>query len=115
MPPRQLIGNNNYPSLRYSFDSFEGFLNAKLLVEVLKRSVDSPNGLVKSGAVGTADIVEQRKRIPQAAESIQNLDLGIKTPFSFGRGRNQALDKVYYTKIEKGHFVPLTDWKQWAK
>lgn len=104
LPPRQLIGNREYAAVSYSFDSMEGFLNAKLLVEVLKRMNSS-----------SSSMMEQRAQIPQAAEQIQNLDIGIETPLSFGKSNNQALNEVYYTEIAKGQFVRLTNWERWAK
>jgi hypothetical protein len=57
-------------------------------------------------------------------ESIQGLDLGISAAdrnsaegvrVSFGRERHQGLDEVYFTVIEKGRFVPLTDWSRWRQ
>jgi ABC-type branched-subunit amino acid transport system substrate-binding protein len=41
MPPQGLM-EEEYRPLRYSFVSFEGFLNAKLLVEILKRMGQNP-------------------------------------------------------------------------
>jgi branched-chain amino acid transport system substrate-binding protein len=107
MPPHQLIGNESYPSLLYSSDSFEGFLNAKLLVEVLKRTDDSSQNAVKSDTVTNDTIGDVIKKIPRATQSIQDFDLGIGKPLSFRNNSNQALNTIDYTKIEKGRFVPL--------
>ncbi len=115
VPPLELIGNKSYPSSRYSYDSFEGFLKAKLLVEILKRTDDSSENSVNKGAINAGNIGNDRRKVVQAAQSIQDIDLGIGTPFSFKAGSNQALNKVYYTKIEKGQFVPLTNWQQGVK
>lgn len=104
MPPRELIGNHDYPAAGYSFDSIEGFLNAKLLVEVLKRMNRSSD-----------DLIEQRAQIPQAAEQIQNLEIGIGAPLSFGKSNNQASNEIYYTEVVKGRFVRLNSWDRWAK
>ncbi len=97
-PPPQVI-KVDYEPLRYSFVSFEGFLNAKLLVEILKEMGDSPS----------------RSQIQSTVERIQELDLGIGVPVSFGQGRHQGLDKVYFTTVENERFVPLTDWTEWEK
>ena len=56
-----------------------------------------------------------RERIGEIVEDMQDLDLGINTPVSFGPGRHQGLDMVYYTKVEHDRFVTLTDWKEWAQ
>ena len=40
-PPLQLF-EEGYRPLRYSFVSFEGFLNAKLLVEILRKMGKNP-------------------------------------------------------------------------
>jgi ABC-type branched-subunit amino acid transport system substrate-binding protein len=83
----------------YSFVSFEGFLDAKLLAEVLRRT----------GAR------TDRESIRQAFRSIDRLDLGIDAPVVFGAGRTQGLDTVYYTRVEGDRFVPLDDWSPWAR
>ena len=48
-----------------------------------------------------------------------NFDLGMGQPLSFGgdTGRRQASDKVYYTVVRDGRFVPFGDgeWEAWAK
>ena len=85
--------------LHYSFVSFEGFLNAKLLVEVLREMGDNPT----------------REGIQEAMEGIEDLDLGIDALVSFGPGKHQGLDVVYYTRVKGDRFVPLEDWKEWAK
>ena len=97
MPPRDLM--EEYQPLAYSYVSFEGFLNAKLLVEVLKKM---------DGKI-------DRQGLKKAVESIKDLDLGIDVPVSFGPDRHQGLNAVYFTTVEKGRFVRLTDWKRWQK
>jgi branched-chain amino acid transport system substrate-binding protein len=88
-----------YTPFAYSFVSFEGFLNAKLLVEILDRM----------GAQA------RRNHIKEVVEGIRNLDLGIGAPISFGPDKHQGLDKVYYTTLRDGQFVPLTSWERWQK
>ncbi len=96
VPPDNLI-DNNYKPLRYSFVSFEGFLNAKLLVEILKRM--------------GKQIVKQN--IKQVVESIKNLDIGIDVKVNFSPDKHQGIDKVYYTTFQDGRFVPLENWDRW--
>jgi branched-chain amino acid transport system substrate-binding protein len=99
--PRLPVGlkEEEYTPFAYSFVSFEGFLNAKLLVEILDRM----------GAQA------RRNHIKEVVEGIRNLDLGIGAPISFGPDKHQGLDKVYYTTLRDGQFVPLTSWERWQK
>ena len=92
------VAEAGYKPLRYSFVSLEGFLDAKLLVEILRRM---------------GDRVTDKAYLRQAAEGIRKFDLGIKAPVSFGPDRHQGLDMVYYTTVKDGKFIPMTqaDWK----
>ena len=94
LPPRDLT-EASYTPLPYSYVSFEGFLNAKLLVEVLKRMGPGPT----------------KSRIKELVESINSADLGIDVPVTFGPHKHQGLDKVYYTTMKGDRFVPLSDWR----
>lgn len=93
------LAGNDYTPLAQSFVGLEGFLNAKLIVEVLKRLGDRP----------------QRAQIAAAVAGIQNFDLGMGTPLSFSALRNQGSDAIYYTTVRDGRFVPIQNWKEWAK
>ena len=97
-PPADLV-EADYKPLPYSFVSLEGFLNAKLLVEVLKRMGGTP----------------ARAQIAATVAGIHNVDLGMGNPISFQRGRNQGSDAIYYTTVKDGRFVAIGDWKEWAK
>ncbi|MBU2548265.1 MAG: ABC transporter substrate-binding protein [Proteobacteria bacterium] len=81
-----------YPDDSPNFVSLEGYINARVLVEGLKR-------------VGR-DI--SREGFIDGLESIQNYDLGIANPLSFSPVDHQGLEKVYFTIIRNGKFV-LTD------
>lgn len=87
-----------YVPLRYSFVSLEGFLNAKVLVEILRRMGDK---------------VGDKTRVRETAEGIRDLDLGINALASFGPARHQGLDAVYYTVARDGKFMTMTadDWQ----
>jgi ABC-type branched-subunit amino acid transport system substrate-binding protein len=93
------LAEADYTPLPYSFVSLEGFLNAKLLVEILRRLGDRP----------------ARAQIAGAVAGIQAFDLGIGEPVSFARQRNQGSDAIYYTTVRDGRFVAIRDWKEWAK
>ncbi len=97
-PPADLVGEA-YQPLHYSFVSFEGFLNAKLLVEILSR-------------LGT---VADKAALPATVEKMGDYDLGIAAPVSFRPDKHQGLDTVYYTTVQGDRFVPISDWQQWQR
>jgi len=81
--------NASYPRRKPSFVGLEGYLNARILVEGIKRA--------------GPDIT--REKFIKAIESIQKYDLGIQNPLSFGKNDTQGLDDVYYTVIHNGELV----------
>ena len=83
-----------YDPLPQSFVSLEGFVNAKLMCEIFRRFDGEPT----------------RAGLEDAVFSIRDFDLGIGEQVSFGPDRRQGLQRVYYTVVEDGRFVPLTDW-----
>ncbi len=93
--PEELV-KEPYSPFPYSFVSMEGFLNAKLVVEVLRRLGDNPS----------------RHGLEQAVFSIKDFDLGIDERVSFGLDRRQGLQEVYYTVVEDNRFVTLEDWSE---
>jgi ABC-type branched-subunit amino acid transport system substrate-binding protein len=109
MPPDSLLyrggktPQREYAPLRYSFISLEGYLDAKLLVMILRRMGRTP----------------QRAGLAAAVMGLGDFDLGMGQPFSFGgsTGRRQASDQVYYTVVKDGRSVPFRDseWGAWAK
>lgn len=99
-PPSMPEGfGKGYVPLKFSFISFEGFLNAKVMTEILEK----------------LDQRQYNGNIYAATLSIRNLDIGIGAKVSFGRGKHQGLDEVYYTTVSNGKFVPLKSWKRWSK
>ncbi|TVM19547.1 ABC transporter substrate-binding protein [Oceanidesulfovibrio indonesiensis] len=97
--PPEGFGDESYASPRYGFVSFEGFLNAKVMVHVLQRLGENARA---------ADI-------RRAAETLNNLDIGIDVPVGFSRNDHQGLVKIYYTTVSEGAFVPVQDWSRWEK
>ncbi|MDD3311121.1 ABC transporter substrate-binding protein [Pseudodesulfovibrio sp.] len=89
------LSEQGYKPRRFSFVSFEGFLNGVLLGEMVRRMADNPT----------------RERIPEVLESIRDFDLGIGVNVTFGPGDHQGLDVVYYTTVVEGRFQPLADWE----
>jgi branched-chain amino acid transport system substrate-binding protein len=109
MPPDALLYPNGktpeseYAPLPYSFVSFEGYLNARMLVAILQRMGPDP----------------QRADLARAALATGEFDLGLGQKLSFGGATvsRQASDQVYYTVVQDGRFVPLQDgdWEAWSK
>ncbi len=91
--PRELI-REEYTPFPHSFGSLEGFLNAKLLAEILRRLGPRP----------------ERAGLEEAVFSVRDFDLGISEKVSFGPERRQGLQSVYHTVVDRGRFVPLDDW-----
>jgi len=77
-----------------TFGSFEGFINAKVLVEALKRCI----GLDRDSFI-------------KSVESIKDFDAGIGANITFGPGDHQGLDKVYFTIFSNGKLMPLENWQ----
>jgi len=92
--PPELV-KEEYAPFPHSFGSLEGFLNAKLLAEILRR----------------LDGEVDRARLEEAVFSVRDFDLGVGEAVSFGPDRRQGLQTVYYTVVENGRFVNLQDWQ----
>jgi len=94
MPPQDLVQQDYEPD-KYSFVSLEGFLNAKLMAEILRRLGPNP----------------PPRSVKAVVEGIKDYDLGINVPVNFGPERHQGLDAVFLTTVEQGRFVTISDWK----
>ena len=109
MPPDSLLyphgktAEREYAPLPYGFISLEGYLNAKLFTAILQRMGADP----------------RRADLAATVLAMGDFDLGMGQPLSFGgeTARRQASDKVYYTVVRDGRFMPLGDgeWGAWAK
>lgn len=78
-----------FPADRPNFVGLEGYVNARVLVEGLRRAGRNLD----------------RDRFISAIESIRDLDIGIANRLSFSPLDHQGLEQVYFTRIENGHFV----------
>jgi branched-chain amino acid transport system substrate-binding protein len=90
----EAIRDTAYAPSKYSFISLEGFVNAKVIVEGLRRAGPSPT----------------RAGLRPAFESLHGFDLGIGPPLTFGPERHQGLDNVYFTRVQNERWVPVADW-----
>jgi branched-chain amino acid transport system substrate-binding protein len=88
------LKDGKYAPQPYSFISLEGYINAKVVVEALRRMGPNPS----------------RVAYRQALESLKSFDLGIGAPLSFGPERHQGLDSVYFTRVDGERWVPIADW-----
>ena len=95
--PEELV-KEPYSPFPQSFVSLEGFLDAKLMTEILRR------------LGGKLD----RDGLEEAVFSVRDYDLGIGERVSFRPDRRQGLQTVYYTVVEEGRFVTLDDWQGWV-
>ncbi len=90
----EAVKDSKYAIQRFSFISLEGYVNAKVVVEALRRAGAQPT----------------RAGFRAALESLRNFDLGIGAPLTFGPERHQGLDGVYFTRVEGERWVPIADW-----
>jgi ABC-type branched-subunit amino acid transport system substrate-binding protein len=86
------------PSEKPTFAGLEGFVDALVVVE----------GLKKAGPDLT------RSKFIAALEGLKNYDIGLGSDMrlSFSPGNHKGLSSVNYTVVRKGQAVHLTDWKQ---
>jgi len=85
-----------YPGEEPNFVGFEGYINAKVLVE----------GLRRAGRNLT------RQSFLEAIESMSEYSLGSDVRLSFGPSDHQGLDNVSFTRLREGSFVLMDDWKE---
>lgn len=74
----------------------EGFINAKVLVEGLRRAGPDPD----------------REGFISAIESIRDYSLGLADTLAYSPDDHQGLERVYFTRLDKGRFVLVTDWSR---
>ncbi len=82
-----------YPDDAPNFVGLEGYLNARVLVEGLRRA---GRDLDREGFI-------------RAIESIHALDLGVASPLSFSASDHQGLERVYLTYVKDGSFQWLQE------
>jgi len=90
-----------YPDTQPSFVSLEGFVDAMVLVEGLKRAGKEPT----------------REKFITGIESIHemNVGLGSKLMLKYGPADHKGFDEVYPTVVHNGQPVLLTDWSSLGK
>ena len=73
-----------FPAEHGDYVSFESYLNAKILIE----------GLKKAGTAADAD------KVVGALEAIHGLDFGLGSTINYGASEHQAVHKVWGTQID---------------
>lgn len=84
-----------YPNDRPNMVGLEGFFNAKVLVEGLRRA--------------GRDLT--REKFIDSIESMDDHQIAPGINVSFGNFDHQGMDRVYFTRLERGGFVQIRDWK----
>jgi ABC-type branched-subunit amino acid transport system substrate-binding protein len=84
-----------FPGDSPNFVSLEGFVNAKVLGEGLKRA---GKDITREGFI-------------DAVESMNSFDLG-GIMVTYGPEDHVGLEKIYITQIKDGHFVEVKDWNK---
>ncbi|WP_144019098.1 ABC transporter substrate-binding protein [Paucidesulfovibrio gracilis] len=84
-----------FPGEPASFAGLEGYLNARILVEGLRRA--GPH-LTREGFL-------------DAIESIRGMRLSPDLVFTFGPRDHQGMDQVYFTRLVEGRFELFEDWE----
>ena len=82
------------PAAGFSFVSLEGFLAAKVFVEILRRTGNNPT----------------RESFMQTAESMNDFDIQVGSRISFSSRNHQGSQMVYPTVIRRNSFYSITDW-----
>jgi len=81
-----------FPGETPNYVSLEGYIAANVLIQAIKRS---------GPQIDT-------ERLIDTLENVRNLDLGLGTPLSFGKGEHQASHKIWGTAIDdNGKYQPL--------
>ncbi|MEF2232414.1 MAG: ABC transporter substrate-binding protein [Pseudodesulfovibrio sp.] len=85
-----------FPEDTPSFVGLEGFLNARIMVEGLKRA--------------GRDLT--REKLVDAIESIRDFQLGPGLTITYGPHDRQGLDAIYFTRLREGRFAAFKDWQE---
>ncbi len=93
------LSDKYFPRKPTSSVSLEGYFNALVLVEGLKRA---GRDLTREGFI-------------EAVQSIREYKLGKDTAITFGPDDHQGLDAVYFTWIKDGRLQLITNWNAVAK
>jgi len=77
--------------------SFEGYLDAVLMVQLLKTG-----------------LVDHKSKVHSILKNHKGFDIGLDHPVDF-KMDNQAIHDVYFSTVKSDRLVPLLDWTPWKK
>ena len=90
--------------VEFNFVSLEGFINAKLLVAILKNYFKQGNKEL------------DRKKVRDFIQKPYAYDVGLERPLTLAAGKNQFMNHVYLTEASSsGNFQIVTDWSRFIK
>ena len=93
-PPKK-FAYTDYTFQGFGAVSFEGFLNAKLMVALLRKMGPDP----------------RRRDIDKNMNRMHNVDLGIDAEIDFSPYKHQGLNKVYFVTFNGNNIIPLHKFK----
>ncbi len=85
-----------YPEDEPNFVSLEGFVNAKVLVEIIKQA--GPE-ITREGFI-------------QAAESLKDFDTQCDSKITYSPTDHRGIEKIYYTIFDKKKYTPIENWSE---
>lgn len=83
-----------FPQENPTFGGLEGYINARVLVEGLRRAGKHPT----------------RKSFAAGLESMKNYELGIGQPLVYSESNHHGLHHVYFVALEEGRWPLFTNW-----
>ena len=94
LPPQDIM-SANYQAPGFSYGSLEGYVNAKIFVEILRELGPKL----------------EKNRIRKVLSNMKRLDIGLGQRVSLA----ECSVPVYFTTVADGKLVPLKDFSQWKK
>jgi len=87
------LQDSGYVASKFNFVSLEGFLNAKVLVEVLKKT----------------PINITRESFMKTSMGIKSLNVGLEKALTFSDKNNQMSNLIYLTTVKNGRYIKIKD------
>ncbi|MFH0984808.1 MAG: ABC transporter substrate-binding protein [Candidatus Omnitrophota bacterium] len=92
----KMLNERYYPESQPNVVALEGYVNAKVIAE----------GLTRAGKDLT------REKFVQALESLRDYSCGIGNPLNFSAENHEGIKSVFFTKIEKGELVFISNFRE---
>lgn len=98
LAPKDIMGKD-YRPLSYNYTAIEGYVNAKIFVEILQ-------------ALGPR---LQKEKLPETLSRFNRIEIGLGKALDDDLSIHKNIGKVYFTTVENGKLVPLKDFSIWKK